>query len=181
MAKDLEDLTQRLMAKDQRAYEELIDTYGEKLLRLAYMVVGDKQVAEDVVQESFLALYKNLHNFRGESRLGTWLSRITLNKAKNKVRPKILQKISYLWEIKAIDTAPLPQDSYERKESQAIVKEILFSLPLKYRNTLYLYYYEEMKIKDIAQVLDISQSGVKARLQRGKEQMKVLLKERGLD
>lgn len=70
------------MANDQDAYEELVDTYGEKLLRLAYMVIGERQAAEDVVQESFLALYKNLHNFRGESSLGTWLIRITLNRAK---------------------------------------------------------------------------------------------------
>ncbi|KUO50146.1 MAG: hypothetical protein APF76_06715 [Desulfitibacter sp. BRH_c19] len=175
------ELIKRLLVSDETAYVELVNTYGEKLLHLAYMVVGDRQLAEDVVQESFLALYAKLQNFRGESSLSTWLTRITLNKAKNKIRPKLFQKIAYFWEINATDTAPLPQDNYEKQEKQSIVREIMLSLPIKYRDVLYLHYFEELKIKEIAEILDVSQSGVKTRLQRGRNQMKDLLKERGLD
>lgn len=181
MKKPLEETIQKLIANDQSAYVSLVDTYGEKLLRLAYMVVEDRQISEDVVQESFLALFENLHNFRGESSLATWLMRITLNKAKNKVRPKMYNKLKFFWDVRAPDTNPLPHDNYEQKERQSAVRDILRALPMKYKDVLYLYYFEEMKIKEISLVLDISPSGVKTRLQRGKKKMKELLQERGLD
>ncbi|MGF7185203.1 RNA polymerase sigma-70 factor (ECF subfamily) [Desulfitispora alkaliphila] len=181
MVNSRDELVQRLQLNDEVAYHELIDAYGDKIIRLAYMVVGDRQVAEDVVQESFIALYQKVGQFRGASSLETWLTRIALNKAKNKVRPSFLQRITYMWELNFVDKRPSPQDSYESKERQELIKEVMLSLPLKYRDVLYLYYYEEMKIREIAEVLDITISGVKSRLQRGREQAKKLLGERGLE
>ncbi len=177
----LEETIQRLLANDQDAFEGLVDDYGEKLLRLAHVIVGERQASEDVVQETFLALFENLHNFRGESSLGTWLYRVALNKAKNKVRPKLYRKVQYFRDISTADPGPSPQDHFERKERQTQVWELMLSLPVKYRDVLYLYYFEEIKIKEISEILDISLSGVKTRLQRGKEKMKVLLQERGWD
>lgn len=171
----LDETIKKLRSNDQIAYEELVDAYGERLLRLAYMVVGDQQLAEDVVQESFLAVYTNVHNFRGDSSFDTWMTRIALNKAKNKIRPKMWQKIMYFWDVQAEDTGPLPQQDYEEKEQKRLVKDTMCALPLKYRDVLYLYYYEEMKVKEIAQVLDVGESGIKSRLQRGREKMKALL------
>ncbi len=176
-----EDLVSRLQQNDELAYHELVETYGEKILHLAYTIVGDKQMAEDVVQESFLTLYEKLYTFRGDSSLYTWLTRIAINKAKNKVRPSLLKKITYVWDIKRKDDKPLPQECFETKERQGMIRKVLMVLPLKYKEVLYLYYYEEMKVKEIAQVLDLSESGVKSRLHRGRELFKKLLEERGLE
>ena len=169
-----------LRRNDPEIYREFIDAHGDKLLRLAYMIVGDMQLAEDVVQESFLTLYQKIDTFREESSLITWLTRITVNKAKDKVRPKLLQKITYFAEVSTEDSTLRPENVFEKNEEMDEVRSVLLELPLKYRDVLYLYYYEDMKIKEIAQILDLGVSGVKTRLQRGKERMKELLLERGL-
>ena len=145
------------------------------------MVTGDRQLAEDVVQETFFAVYRNVHNFRAESSFATWVTRIALNTAKNKIRPKIWRRILFFREVGGTDRAALPQDEFEARERRRWVQETMFTLPLKYRDVLYLYYFEEMKIKDIAEVLDLSESGVKTRLQRGREKMKMLLQARGVE
>ncbi|NLM46613.1 MAG: sigma-70 family RNA polymerase sigma factor [Firmicutes bacterium] len=175
MAGSMDETIKRLIRNEQAAYEELVAAYGEKLLRLAYLVTGDRQLAEDVVQETFFAVYRNIHNFRAESSFAAWITRIALNIAKNKIRPKIWRKIIFSREIDGTDNSALPQDEFEARERRRRVQETLHALPLKYRDVLYLYYFEEMKIKEIAEVLDLSESGVKTRLQRGREKMKTLL------
>src|SRR5690554_5836820 len=176
----VEKTIQRLISNDQAAYKELVDTYGEKLLRLAYMVVGDRQLAEDVVQESFLAIYQHVHSFRAESSFDTWVTRITLNKAKNKIRPSMWKRIICFREVRREDDHPLPHDEYEARQQKKWVHETMFALPLKYRDVHYLYYFEEMKIREIADALNVSESGIKSRLKRGREKMKILLEARGV-
>ncbi|HHX74978.1 MAG TPA: sigma-70 family RNA polymerase sigma factor, partial [Firmicutes bacterium] len=97
------------------------------------------------------------------------------------IRPKIWRRILFFREVGGTDRAALPQDEFEARERRRWVQETMFTLPLKYRDVLYLYYFEEMKIKDIAEVLDLSESGVKTRLQRGREKMKMLLQARGVE
>lgn len=173
-------MTQQLRDKNSLTYKKLIDDYGDKLLRLAFIVVGDQQIAEDVVQESFLALYQNIETFRGESSIITWLTRVTINKSKNVLRRKKLKIVDFKEEINIQDTSPLPEECLETKEKKVKVRDLLLTLPLKYRDVLYLYYYEEIKIKEIADILDLTESGVKSRLKRGREYMKELLVERGV-
>lgn len=173
-------MTQQLRDKNSLTYKKLIDDCGDRLLRLAFIVVGDQQIAEDVVQESFLALYQNIETFRGESSIITWLTRVTINKAKNVLRRKKLKSIDFKEGIDIQDTSPLPEEYLETKEKKVKVRNLLLSLPLKYRDVLYLYYYEEIKIKEIADILDLTESGVKSRLKRGREHMKELLVERGV-
>lgn len=173
-------MTQQLRDKNSLTYKKLIDDCGDRLFRLAFIIVGDYQIAEDVVQESFLALYQNIETFRGASSIHTWLTRVAINKAKNVLRSKKLKKIDLKEGIEIQDISPLPDECLEIKEKEIDLKTLLFSLPLKYRDVLYLYYYEETKIKEIADILDLTESGVKSRLKRGREHMKELLIERGV-
>lgn len=88
-------------------------------------------------------------------------------------------KVILSGKVRAVNPALEPQECYERKERQSAVREIMLAVPLKYRDVLYLYYFEELKIREIARVLDLSQSGVKTRLKRGREHMRVILEKRG--
>lgn len=172
-------LIQQLKNNDPSGYETLVEKYGNRLLKIAYIITCDRQLAEDVLQESFLTLYQNIKNFREESALSTWITRITINKAKNMIRLKAFRRIPVIDEIIVPDPLPLPDESLEVKEKQVTIRKRLASLPLKYRDVLYLYYYEEMKIKEIAEILDLGESGVKSRLKRGREKLKELLEEGG--
>ncbi|OEF95684.1 RNA polymerase sigma factor [Desulfuribacillus alkaliarsenatis] len=175
-----DDLLNRLKANDEAAYAEIVTLYGDRILHLAYTIVGDRQLAVDVVQETFIGLYEKLYTFKGDSSLYTWLVRVALNKAKNKVRPSFFKKITYLWDIKATDASPLPEEIIEKKDRHEQVREVLTSLPIKYRDVLYLHYYEELKIYEIAEILDVSDSAIKSRLARGREQLQKILVDRGL-
>lgn len=180
MASSQFQLLQRLKSKESAAYQELVEEFGNKLLRLAFMVVGDQNIAEDVVQEVFLSLYNNLETFRGDSLLSTWLTRVTINKAKNTIRPKWFQRVSIGMDFEVKYDGKEPQEAFEHKEEVEIVRDVLQKLPLKYRDVLYLYYYEELKVKEIAEIIETGESGVKTRLSRGRDMLKQLLSERGL-
>lgn len=170
---DLEEgLVRGLKTGDVEAYHQLVEYYGEKLLRLAYIIIGDYQLAEDILQESYINIYRNIHRFSGKSTLLTWVTRITINNAKQALKKKRRKTwIPFYDGIK--ENSESHSITYEiiKKEEIAKIREILMALPLKYRETLYLYYYEEMKIKEIATILDIGESGVKSRLQRGRNML----------
>lgn len=179
LANASDNLVLRLRNNDEAAYHELVEQFGDRMLHLAYIIVKDRQVAEDVVQETFISLYQKLHTFSENSSLFTWIARICLNKAKNKVRPGFFNRITYLWEMPFRDSQPLPSEIYEHKETKQLLQQIVLDLPLKYRDTLYLYYYEDLSVKDIADLLDVSESAIKSRLQRGRDLVKHMLIERG--
>lgn len=170
---DLEDdLVRRLKTGDIEAYHQLIEYYGEKLLRLAYIIIADYQLAEDILQESYINIYRNIHSFSEKSTLLTWVTRITINNAKQALKKK--RRKTWVPFYDGIKENSEPHSiTYEIIKNEEITKlrEILMDLPLKYREALYLYYYEEMKVKEIATILDIGESGVKSRLQRGRNML----------
>lgn len=172
-----ETLVESLKIEDVEAYHKLIECYGEKLLRLAYIIIGDYQLAEDALQESYINIYRNINKFNKQSSLLTWITRITINNAKQALKKKRKRAWNPLYE-NTNEISKSPPVTYEiiKKEEVTKVKEVLMNLPIKYRETLYLYYYEEMKIKEIAAILDIGESGVKSRLQRGRSMLKELLR-----
>ncbi|QUH19555.1 RNA polymerase sigma factor [Alkaliphilus sp. B6464] len=172
-----EDLVRRLKAGDVEAYHQLVECYGEKLLRLGYIIIGDYQLAEDILQESYINIYRNIHRFSGKSTLLTWVTRITINNAKQALKKK--RRKTWIPFYDGIKENSEPHSiTYEiiKKEEIEKLREILIDLPLKYREALYLYYYEEMKIKEIAAILDIGESGVKSRLQRGRNMLQERLR-----
>lgn len=166
------DYVERLKNNEELAYQELVHEYSTKLLRIAFYIVKDKEMAEDVVQDSLISLYKNINSFRGDSQLSTWLIRIVINNSKRAVGAKRTIDFSEIKEIFLRDNKPIPEDIIIKKEKEEDLREILISLPVKYKEVLILYYYEELKIKEISEILNISESGIKSRLKRGKEKIK---------
>ncbi len=162
-------------------YAELLEQYGNKLLRLAFILLGDLQLSEDVVQESFLALHRSMRSLRGDSSYYTWLVRVTINKSKNILRRKKLKKILLIDDIQHRDHSESPEEVLLASEDKSEIREVLATLPLKYKEILYLYYFEELRIKAIAEIMDMSEAGIKTRLQRGREHMKNRLMERSID
>ncbi len=162
-------------------YAELLEQYGDKLLRLAFIMLGDIQLSEDVVQESFLALHRSLGSLRGDSSYYTWLVRVTINQSKNLLRRKKIKKILLIDDIKQQSNSASPEEALLASEEKVEIRQALAALPLKYREVMYLYYYEELKIKAIAEIMDMSEAGIKTRLQRGRAHLKKRLMERSID
>jgi RNA polymerase sigma factor (sigma-70 family) len=159
--------------------EKIMIEYGDELVRLAFSYVKDKEIAKDMVQNTFIKCYKNLDSFRFDAQIKTWLYRITINECKDYLKSwnyKMVQVKSFINETtRSIlpSTEKTVMDHYNNEE----MKENIFSLPKVYREVIYLYYYDSLKTEEIANVLDIPVNTVKTRLRRAKQRLESVIKE----
>ncbi|WP_026569635.1 MULTISPECIES: sigma-70 family RNA polymerase sigma factor [Sediminibacillus] len=169
------------MEKDEKEaiLEEMMIKHGSDLVRLAFNYVKDRETAKDMVQNSFIKCYENLDGFRCDSSMKTWLYRITVNQCKDYLRSwhyrKVQTKSAFVNAIKSISS--LTEKEVIKKSESEEMKNIMFSLPASYREVIYLYYYKDLAITEIAEVTGLNLNTVKTRLRRGKQRLKNLLEE----
>jgi RNA polymerase sigma-70 factor, ECF subfamily len=159
--------------------DEIMNQYGQEILQLTYSYVNNKAIAEDLTQDIFVKCYKSLHTYSGKSKLRTWLWRIAINHCKDFHRSWYNKNV-----IIAGEEMPSNGTKKELVEQAVIQKEeddelisAIMTLPIKYREVIYLFYYEEMPLKEIATVTDTGVNTVKTRLRRAKELLKERLEE----
>lgn len=164
--------------KDQDL-EEIMDAYGNELVRLAFTYVKDSDTAKEIVQNVFVTVYSKLHTFRKESSLKTWLYRITINKSKDYLKSWHVKNRQPLasTHLEALPQSPSAESHVMNEQLALQVKQALFRIPKKYRTPVYLYYYEEFSVIEIAELLQTSTNTIKTRLRRGREKLKGLLQE----
>ena len=153
--------------------------HGNELLRLAFSYVRDAEIAKDLVQNTFIKCYKNIDSFRYDADIKTWLYRITINECKDYLKSwnyKMVQVKSFINET-AKSLLPSTEKTVIDKYNNEEIKDTIFSLPKVYREVVYLYYYDSLKIEEIADVLDIPMNTVKTRLRRAKQKLESILRE----
>lgn len=153
----------------EETVEWLMNEYGKKIVRLAFTYLKHEQHAEDVAQEVFIKCYQKLDTFRKDSSYQTWLYAITVNLCKDRLRS---------WSFRNIFVNNfLSNNSISRKtpesdlmdiESRRELSQCVLQLPLKYREVIILFYYEELSYQEITQLLGISNQTIKSRLHRGR-------------
>jgi RNA polymerase sigma-70 factor (ECF subfamily) len=160
------------------AFERLVEGYERKIFRLAQSITRHRQDAEDVVQNAFVQAFKNLPQFRGDSRFYSWLMRIAVNEALLKIRrrrrfnevpidaPDEVDDASFTREIE--DWAPNPEQRYLQHELRRILATAIAGLHRHYWTVFQLREVEGLSTKETAQVLDLSSSAVKTRLRRAR-------------
>lgn len=131
-------------------------------------MTGQRQDAEDAVQEVFLRLYTRERDFETPEHLRRWLIRVTVNLCRDTLKSP--------WRKRRVDLKQLPEPSFHQVEQRELYREVM-ALPEKYRTVLDLFYYEELSTREIGEVLGIRQSAVTTRLARAREQLKKRLKE----
>jgi RNA polymerase sigma-70 factor, ECF subfamily len=154
--------------------EKIMIEHGNDVLYLAYSYVKDRTVAEDIAQEVFISAYTHLETFNWNSSIKTWLYRITVNRCKDYLkswsyRTNVLTNVidfGLKSRVKETDTIIIERDE------QAKLLDYLLTLPLKYREVIYLFYFEELSTNEIAQLLSINLNTLKSRLKRAKELLK---------
>ena len=153
--------------------ETLMRKHGNEVLRTAYSYVKDKFTAEDIFQEVFIKVYKNLENFRDESDIKTWIIRITINTAKDYLKSAYSRKVVTMMEFKE-DQLVSDNDfeEIENRDRDEQVKKTVMSLPEQYREVLLCVYYHDMSVADTAKSLGIAEGTVKSRLSRARDMMK---------
>ena len=154
--------------------EEVIDRYGDHILRLCLLYLGNRPSAEDAFQETMLKAWTHRGDFRGESALGTWLTRIAINVCRDMLRSRSLFFRRFL-------TGELPEDVPAPEppsvEDGLDVRSAVARLPRRYREAVILFYYEDYTAAEIAALLHIPRATVDTRLHRARALLKDLLKE----
>ena len=174
---------ERLEKKEKdRLLTEAMDDYGHYLVRLAYSFVKERTKAEDIVQDVFVRYYINLEQFEGRSSVKTYLYRMTVNECHNHFRSWAHRKIELTNKLTPVSTNKnSAEDSALVSEKSSEVAQAVGKLPLKYREVIWLYYYSELSVKEISEVLKIPDNTVKTRLARGRQQAGVTFAEEGID
>lgn len=150
--------------------EQMMNQYGDYIARTCYIYLKDWALAEDAVQEVFIKAYKHMSEFRKESSEKTWLTSIAINICKNYVRTSWFRKVQI--GIEKIETRNTLEDELINQINQSELLKQVMDLPIKYREVILLYYYQDFKINEIAEILGISESSIKMRLNRGRKKLK---------
>lgn len=152
----------------------LVEEYQLSLLRLCFAYLHDRQMAEDAVQETFLKAYRGLRAFRGEANEKTWLCRIAVNQIRDMRRSAWFRHMD-----RRVTPDMLPEPSETPSEKDDALTLAVMALPVRLRETVLLYYFQDMTTMEIAQTLRISQQAVSSRLIRARKSLRKTLEERG--
>ncbi len=174
---------ERLVAEAQResraAFQQLVERYESRVLRVAERIAHSREDAEEIMQDAFVQAYKNLSRFRGDSRFYTWMVRITINEGLMKVRRRRFKEISIddQTEESALaceleDRGPNPEQRYSQTELHGILETTIAQLPSGYRSVFQLRDIEGFSIQETAQALAVSPAAVKSRLRRARLQLR---------
>ena len=146
----------------------LLDSYGNAILRLAYSYLHNLCDAEDVLQDTLIKYLQNAPKFHNPAHEKAWLLRVAANVSKNKIEYNRIRETDEL-----IETLMA-----EENEDLSYVWSAVKELPEKYREVIHLFYYEGYPTAQIARILVRKESSVRSDLRRGRERLKVILKER---
>lgn len=179
------ELVARIQRGEFAAFETLVRTYSDRVYRLAWGFVKNDAEAEDVVQETFLNVYRAIDRFEGNAKLGSWIYRITVNTAlmrlrRKRRRPEISfeamqpegEARGHHHDSPLLVSAETAEHIAGRGELSATIQAAVEQLDEKYRVVFLLRDVEELSIQETAQVLDLSIAAVKSRLHRARLQLR---------
>lgn len=155
--------------------EQLIHTYSDYLFRVAFIYTKDERVAEEVVQDVFMKFYQTSQRFDERASLKTYLTKMTVNRSYDYLRSWKQRTFSLLEQLTG--TSRGVDYRVMQKEERGEITSAVLKLPVKYREVLLLYYYEDLQVNEVAEFLQVPVSTVKTRLQRGREKLKQALPE----
>jgi len=173
------EIIRRAQDGDMAAFEQLVQTYEKRVLIAAAQICRNQQDAEDVTQDVFLSVYRNIRTFRFEASFYSWIYRITMNTAFNHTRQRKYHEFltNDEDEDRYIDVSEEDSTDFsEQTDFQAFLEEALKKLPEKQRTVFIMRYLQHLKIKEISTILGVGEGTVKKYLFRAQEKLRNLLK-----
>jgi RNA polymerase sigma-70 factor (ECF subfamily) len=177
---------ERLRARDERAFNDLVKRYERRVFGLLLRLIGRRDEAEDLAQEVFVQVFKAIGGFRGEAKLSTWIFRIAVNISKNRTKYLARRRADSQDHFDGIgDGAPLhaakdstiaviarPDEVMSGIELEAIVERSIAALDPEFREVLILRDVEDMTYEEIAEITGLADGTVKSRIHRARIQLK---------
>ena len=170
------DLVERCKSNDRKAQMKLYKQYCDGMFCVAMRFLKNEDDAEDVTQEAFIKAFQKIEQYRGDVTFGAWLKRIVINKSIDFVKSKKMRYVA----LNEQQVHIVEDEDWSVQEGLDIrtVKEAMEKLPEKYRYVVQLFLVEGYDHKEIAQILDLTETASRTRLLRGKGHLKELLKDK---
>jgi len=165
----------RFLEGDKSAFQVLVKRHKEKVRNIIYLTINNSSLVDDIAQEVFITVYKNLKNFRFEAQFTTWLYRITVNKCKDYLRKISVRRI-FVPASEAEERPDFEQNGIESDDISNIVFDAISKLPAKLRIPLVLKDIEGFSYHEIASATECEMGTVKSRIFRARERLKTILK-----
>jgi RNA polymerase sigma-70 factor, ECF subfamily len=174
------DLVERLKKGQQWAFDVLVKQYQNRLLKIAYGITLDREDSLEVVQDVFISVFKNIHTFRQDASLSTWLRKITINQCLNWKRK---WKRKFKWNHESIESendqnlfeanikSNDPEILYRKKQFEKNLMKLIKKLPEKTRMVLVLNAFEGLSYEEIAKTLNIKKGTVSSRLYSARKKL----------
>jgi len=173
------DVVRAFLDGDQRAFSEIVRRYDNRLLNFVYRTIGDRERAQDLVQETFVRVYRHIERFDLTKKFSTWIYTIASNLAKNELRNRsrnplvLFQTIKKNWEadhrpLEWEDTHYKPDDLFRKRHLKEKVEEAVAELPEHHRIVFVLRELEGKTYEEIADITGCNLGTVKSRLNRAR-------------
>ena len=176
------------LAGDPKAFPSIVGRYQVRLLNFIYRMIGDRERAEDLVQEAFIRVHRHLHRFDPSRKFSTWIYTIASNLAKNELRSRrrnplvFFQSIKRLWQdeeskpLQYEDVSSRPDEVYQRQHLQELVDETVVQLTPHHREIFILRELEGKSYEEIAEIVGCNIGTVKSRLNRARHSFAELIR-----
>lgn len=182
-------LIARLVARDERAFNELVQAYGRRVSGLVFRMLGNRAEAEDLTQEVFVQVFKAIGSFRGDSKLSTWIYRIAVNLCKNRTKYLRVRHAGEQDELEAVaERVPLgeatranvaqierPDEAMAGRQVEKIVQDAIARIDPTFRECLVLRDVEELSYEEIGEITGLPPGTVKSRIFRARAQLKEMV------
>ena len=179
---ELDEALIREVAKgNQLAMRTLFMRHQVRVYRFVLRMVRDSDLAEDVVSEVFLAVWRRAGRFEGRSAVSTWLLSIARHKALTALKPQSNERLDSDMGLMIVDPAPNPEAELREKDRGAVFRHCVGALSPEHSEIIDLVYYQQASIKDVADVLGIPLNTVKTRMFYARKRLAVLLRDAGVD
>lgn len=163
-----------------QSFQKLVETYSHKLYAAAYRILGDKEHAEDCIQEVFIKIYNKIDTFDEKSKFSTWLYSVTVNTAIDHHRKQVKhsRNDSEDFETFVADNSDNPEKSVWLDSISETTQHALMQLSEEVRLAFILRHHEERSIKEISQILEVNPNTVKNRIFRAVARLREILEPR---
>ncbi len=182
-------LVERLVARDERAFNEFVRLYERRVFALVHRMLGSAAEAEDLAQEVFVQVFKAIGSFRGDSKLSTWVYRIAVNLCKNRSKYLRVRHSGEEEELEAIaERVPLgqarhanvgqierPDEAVAGKQVEAVVQRAILAIEPDFRECLVLRDVEELSYEEIGEITGLAPGTVKSRIHRARGMLREIV------
>lgn len=171
-------LLQKIREGNTQAFSELVDAYKNLVYTLASRMLGNREEAEEVSQDTFIKVFKSLSHFKGDSKFSTWIYRITYNtcldRIKQNKRQNTIVDIDHVKDVSFV-TMNNALDKMILEERRELIKKSLNSLPAKDAGLLTLFYFEEQSLAEMEKTMNIPDRTIKVQLFRARKKLAKVL------